>query len=416
MQSFHYYLRLKVSVRLPLLILHLIGWAACVGTMFVASKAEAGRGDLVAEYKNIGASAFAMHPKQPYLYAALPNQNAVAIINTNTLVLENMVFVGSGPTNLAVSSDGSTAYFANSTSSFVAVFDTQTRTVTGSFLMPESPRDVVYGSGNRLFVLGTENIFQINASTGASAGPNVGSRIVYGGALEISPDGNTLYYGQYGLSPTTMYKFDVTGATPVLLKQIQTGSNGQDLTLSWDGSFISHPNGAPYLIAKYRTSDFATLGSFSTGAYPREIAFSPDDQVAYAVHTSGHIDVFDTNTFLSLGEITASGEATELAVESTGRYLFATYGDSYYGFTGIRVFDTGRSIGGVISIAQTSNGVMRLQGSGVPGKTYSLQSSSTLTSESFSHRATIIPDSNGLWQYDDDVESAVQRFYRLRLP
>ena len=416
MQSFHYYQRLKLPVRLPLLILHMIGWAVCMGTTFVGSKAEAGRGDLVAEYKNIGASAFAMHPKQPYMYAALPSHNAVAIINTNTLVLESMVFVGSGPSNLTLSFDGSTAYFSNSTSSFVAVFDTQTRTVTGSFLMPEPPRDVVYGSGNRLFVLGTENIFQIDASTGASAGPNVGSRIVYGGALEMSPDGNTLYYGQYGLSPTTMYKFDVSGATPALLKQTQTGSNGQDLTLSRDGSFISHPNGHPYLIAKYRTSDFATLGSFNTGAYPREIAFSPDDQVAYAVHTSGQIDVFDTNTFLSLGHISASGEATELAVESTGRYLFATYGDSYYGFTGIRVYDTGRSIGGVSSLARISNRVMRLQGAGVPGKTYSLQSSSNLTSGSFGHHATIIPGSNGLWQYDDDVENAVRRFYRLRLP
>ena len=65
----------------------------------------------------------------------------------------------------------------------------------------------------------------------------------------------------------------------------------------------------------------AILGSFDTGPYPREVAFSPDDRVVYAVHTEGEINVFDANTFLSLGGIFASGEASELKVDSTGRYI-----------------------------------------------------------------------------------------------
>ncbi len=48
------------------------------------------------------------------MYATIPSQNSVAIINTNTLAAET-VFVGSGPTNLAFSPDGSKAYIANST-------------------------------------------------------------------------------------------------------------------------------------------------------------------------------------------------------------------------------------------------------------------------------------------------------------
>ncbi len=48
---------------------------------------------------------------------------------------------------------------------------------------------------------GTDHIFQIDATTGASTGPNVEQSVyVYSGSLEISPDRNTLYYGQYGLS------------------------------------------------------------------------------------------------------------------------------------------------------------------------------------------------------------------------
>jgi YVTN family beta-propeller protein len=72
------------------------------------------------------------------MYATIPSQNSIAIINTNTLAVEDTVFVGSGPVNLAFSPDGSHAYVANSTSNFVAVFDTQSRT---SFLR-ENPSSI----------------------------------------------------------------------------------------------------------------------------------------------------------------------------------------------------------------------------------------------------------------------------------
>ena len=282
------------------------------------------------------------------MYATIPSENSLAIINATTLAVEDTVFVGSGPANLAFFPNGSKAYIANSTSNFVAVFDTQTRTVIDSFLLSEQPQDVVFGSLNRLWVLGQTQIFQIDATTGASTGPSIGGFVVYSGALEISPDRNTLYYADYGLSPSTMYKYDVSGYTPVLVLETPfgtVGSNGQDLTLSHNGSFICYATGSGqnnYEIAKFRTSDFATLGSFNTGPYPRQVAFSPDDLVVYTVHTAGEIDVFDANTFLSLGTMFGSGEGSELTVDSTGRYLFAGYLDAFWGFAGTRVFDTGR--------------------------------------------------------------------------
>src|SRR4029077_10646130 len=132
---------------------------------------------------------------------------------------------------------------------------------------------------------------------------------------------------------STLYRFDVSTTSPSLTWKTpfgSVGSNGQDVTLSHDGSFISYATGSGqngYQIAKIRTSDHAILGSFNTGAYPRVIAFSPDDQLAYAVHTDGEIDLFNTNTFLAAGKILASGQASDLALDSTGRYLFASYTD-----------------------------------------------------------------------------------------
>jgi len=317
------------------LVLGLIWWLS--GSL-VGHNAHGFLGDVVEQY-SFRASAFVMSPTQPLMYATIPSQNSIAIINTNTLAAST-VFVGSRPTNLALSPHGTKAYVANSATNFVVVFDTQTRTITNSFLLPEHPQDVVVGSHNRLWVLGESQIFQIDATTGASTGPSIGGFIVYFGSLEISPDRNTLYYGQYGLSPTTMYKFDVSGMTPVLRLETNTGDNGEDLTLSHNGSFICHTNGAPYQIAKYRTSDFASVGAFDTGPYPTSLAFSPDDSTVYAsVHTGGGIQVFNANTFLPLGTISGPELATKLAVDSTGRYLFAGYTLDFGDFTGTRIYD-----------------------------------------------------------------------------
>jgi YVTN family beta-propeller protein len=294
-------------------------------------------GDVVKTY-DWGAHAFVTHPSRPIMYATLPDQNSVAIIDTNTLAVRNTVFIGSNPSGMALSTDGSRLYVANSGSNFVGVLDTATETTLDALLMPSRPSDIEFGLNNRLFVL-SGGIMQRDATTGASAGPNLPNVSTYSGAMEISPDKRTLYYGQYGLSPTSLYKIDVSTTTPPSPTSLTTGSNGQDLTLSHDGAFIAHPNGAPYAISLYRTSDMVSLGTLNTGAYPREIAFSPDDQVAYAVHTSGEIDIFSTKTFLPRGRFTGSGEAGELSVDASGRYLFASFG----GTIGTRVYDTGRA-------------------------------------------------------------------------
>jgi YVTN family beta-propeller protein len=328
------------------LVLGLMFW---LSASFVAHNAHAFLGDVVAEY-TFPASSFVMHPTQPTMYATIPSQNSIAIINTNTLAVEDTIFVGSHPVNLAFSPSGLKAYIANNSSNFVVVLDTQSRTVVNSFLLPQHPQDVVFGNQNRLWVLGEDQIYQIDATTGASTGPSIGGFnggvFVYSGSLEISPDRNTLYYGDYGLSPATMYKINVSGAAPVLVRETPFGTggeNGEDLTLSHNGSFICYTTGAGqnlYDIAKFRTSDFASLGSFVTGPYPQALAFSPDDQMVYAsVAAASGIKVFNANTFLELGMISGPNEAIKLAVDSAGRHLFAGYTVDFGDFTGTRVYD-----------------------------------------------------------------------------
>jgi YVTN family beta-propeller protein len=323
-----------------------------VSAAFLVAVAAYGQfGQLQKTYPGLFGREFVLHPTQPYIYTTMQLQDSIAIINTNTLALEKVVPIGSVPQGLAISPDGNRLYVANSNSNLIGVLDTNARTTLPSIPVPENPRDVEVGGDGRLFVLGTNSIMQVNPTTGAAAGPNVGG--AYGGELEISPNKDRLYYGDSGLSPSSLSQFDITVNPPVLLWQGTAGSNGQDLDISHDGNFISYTCGAGmsgygYTIAKFRTSDMAIVGRFNTDAYPHALAFSPDDAVTYTVHRPESILVWDANTFASLGTIHVAGSnlggISEMLVDRTGRHLFAQYSDSYHGIYELRVYDTGRTV------------------------------------------------------------------------
>ncbi|OGW25007.1 MAG: hypothetical protein A2X59_02480 [Nitrospirae bacterium GWC2_42_7] len=154
------------------------------------------------------------------------------------------------------------------------------------------------------------------------------------GMLEISPDRNYLFFANVGLSPGTLAKYDVSTDTPSLLIRNphgSLGSNGQDLAISQDGNHIYYAVGGgnwitnAYDIGQLSTTTFGPFGALVTGAYPREITTSPDGKTAYAVHTSGHIDVWDAQTYLKLKEYPTTGEAYELITDHSGNYLLAAF-------------------------------------------------------------------------------------------
>ncbi len=340
-------------------------------------------GDLEHTFEELEVSRFVMHPTQPYLYASDRSQNSVAVINTQTLELEELVWIGASPSGMAISLDSSQLYVANASANEIGVLDLETRQVLPSIAVSDPPRDVEVGADGRLYVLGAGSLTQIDPTNGSTVGANIGAR-VYGGQLEISASRDRLYYADYGLSPASLYQFDITVEPPVLLWESPhgglSGSNGQDLGISQDGSFISYAAGAGqggYRIAKYDTSDMSIEGTFDTGAYPRDITFSPDGVIAYTVHTRGSIDVWNTSTFAPAGTISTSGEAYELVVDSSGRHLFAAFGDE------LRVYRTGR-----VS-TKLNAGDINLNGAFDPGETWTFTASRIATHGVYNSAVTV---------------------------
>jgi YVTN family beta-propeller protein len=280
----------------------------------------------------MGALRFLSHPTEPIVFATIPSTNSLAVFNTETLMLQANFFVGSRPYGMTLSNDGNLLYVANSTSQILSVVDWRAKRVTQSITLSAPAQDIEVGADGRLYVLTNRSLIQIDPNNGRKVGPDF-SVLVRAGELAISPNKDRLYYGDYGISTASLYQWDISVQPPTLLWEsddgITSGAYGEDLAMSANGTFISFATSSGqigYNIAKYRTSDMAILGTFDTGPFPQEITFSPDGLQAYAIHSEGEIDVFDTTTFLLASTFRANTRKGpyELLIDSKGRSLFVS--------------------------------------------------------------------------------------------
>lgn len=293
-------------------------------------------------------SHFVEDPAQQVIYATEPDNDMVAVIDATTLTVTDQIPVGLTPQGLALSADGSTLYVADNGANTIDVIDTGTLTAGTPLTLPsgEFPQTVQIGTNNRLWVLTDDAIMQIDATTGASTGPNLttGNGLthlgVFTGDMRVSADGTSLYYEQFGSSPSNLYKYNVSGPDGSEVWAIASGSNGQDLQLSEDGTMVAAPNGAPYDIPIYSTTNASILGTLNTGAFPSAFAFSPDDKVGYAVAESPAIQIYNLTNYTETNGINTTQTPTQLFVDQTGAYLFAS--EEQAGIT--QVFATGRLI------------------------------------------------------------------------
>jgi YVTN family beta-propeller protein len=305
------------------------------------------------------------------IYATVPALNEVAVINpSNPPTVQTTIPIGSTPSGICISPDGSTVYVADSGSDFVGVINTATQTAGSPIFLGSgnAPTDIQMGTNGRLWVIVGGSVAQFT-TTGASAGPSVGANggvgfFLGGSAIKTSSDQKTLYVAEYGNSPSYLYKYDVSGTNPVGLIQIASGGNGEDLALSNNDSLVVATDGGgndaapgPYQDAVFRSSDFAMLGALPVGAYPGAFAFSPDNVVGYAgTHfSSPNIQIYSLGTYLETGTITAAGDPQKLFVDQSGKYLFADIGST------TEVFGTGRVAPEPGSLALAAIGMLALR-------------------------------------------------------
>lgn len=326
-------------------------------------------GDLIKTFQ-FRADMFALHPNQKQVYVSSSTERVIRVIDLDNLTVTDTIQVPprlpgsiySNSIGMAFSDNGEKLFIASSNRKSIDVFNTQTKTYENSIQIPTEGFDLEMGNNGNLYATPTINnnspdpsgIMQINTNSMEYLNTFWGGIPIYAqGYLEIDNTRNKLYFGDAGY-PTISTKFDVSTSQPVMEWQNtpqSLGDNGLDLALSHNGEWITYMVGGgnrgsgnyPYSIYLMDTVNFEVQGVFSTGAYPREACFSPDDKIFYVAHNNRHLDVWDVETFQKYPDILLQGayydDSQELFVDPTGRYLFAEVESTY-----LKIFDTGREI------------------------------------------------------------------------
>ena len=328
----------------------------------VAVQAQAGT---VIKTFSLNAKKLLLDPVRPQLYATLPTENSVAVINTDTNAVVATLPTGSIPADLAISPDGTRLYVANtgSTSAGVSVVDLTTLTVLPSLATPFTPGAVAAGLDNRIYVLlggsevfGVSGIAQIDVTSGAAANPFPTQYSYQNGSLAMSPNHSILYVGNGGI-----LSFDVSTATPAVLQQNEVGGFG-DIIISHDGQYLfapgseanSSPDDVSSLISTVNLN--AIPRTIASGYYPGPAAFSADGAEIYQAQYLGanprsSLNVFSTATSALLNSFTLltpsdyagnPATATSVAVTSPNGYLYVASSTDPYGDnpTSLRLIST----------------------------------------------------------------------------
>ncbi len=351
-------------------------------------------------------------PARDRVYATVQATNSVVVIDTTTLQVIATIPIGSSPTDMAISMDGTTLYVVNtgSTLAAVGIIDLDTLTTRPSFSLAGSPIAIAAGLNGHVYVSASSSfessIYQIDGTTGAVQA-QFNTNAYDNDLFQISPDGTRLFVASTGTEPGSLESFDVSTDTPAALQSnSQASENDSQLVISHNGKYLCLPSGGGnpgagnYSTFLFSTADITQhYGSFANGAYPGPLAFSPDDSVAYQTRsgTGLVIDAFSTTTFfanmeVNLPTIGSQGypdEVNAIVTDRTGSYLFVAESS----------FD-GTATDGQLAVLTTGTGTL-IPSSVLPVITSSLSATGTQnTPFTYQITASGTPTSYNAYSYD----------------
>ncbi|MEZ0255741.1 MAG: beta strand repeat-containing protein [Chthoniobacter sp.] len=287
----------------------------------ISTVSSAATGDLLTTF-NFSVNDMVADPTRPLIYASVPSTNSIAVFNSDTLSLVATIPVGSNPMGLVLSPDGSRLYVANSgsTASAIGVVDLNTLQTLPSISAPSSPYYLAVGSG-RLYASSGNGIMQFDLGTGTYTSSFSG--YPYGDSrLSTSLDGKTLFQATEGVSPASLFKYNISTATAALQQTINTSEGGSAFPIvTPDGLGVIMANG--YALQERSTSDINTvLGTFNVGAYTGPAALTSDGQWLLTTNYDS-LELWNANTFVEKTSFSIPSYPTkDIELDNSGRLIF----------------------------------------------------------------------------------------------
>lgn len=205
------------------------------------------------------------------------NAHTVAVLDTDTNIITNVINVGSQPIDAAVTPDGNYVLVSH------------------------------WGSGD-VYVIETSNEEVIKIIP-------VGSTLV---GIRILPDGSKAYITDWRRGTVGVINI----ATLELIATIATGSFADNLCISPDGTRVYSTNFNSNTVSVIDTSIDRVINEFGSNR-PTGAATSSDGKKIYIANTwSSRVSVYDAGTFSLLKEIFVGGRPEMLTSSTDGHYVY----------------------------------------------------------------------------------------------
>jgi hypothetical protein len=235
---------------------------------------------------------------RPYIYANNGGASVDIYHAYSAQKIGTISSVGAALGQMTVSPDGSKLYVLDTASRSMAVVDLGTATKVGTWTLANAVSQstavlAVRPNGVELVLVGDGTAYNEGRSLG-----NTG----ISGSLTASADGRKVFVQNTGLSPASVYAFDVdysaiSGGVLMVSKRaeasfINGASNGRDIAVSADGTHLYTASGAPYPCSSVDPSNLSFIGSLPGGdAYPNNMEVTVDGRAICGI--SGWYSVSD---------------------------------------------------------------------------------------------------------------------------
>jgi DNA-binding beta-propeller fold protein YncE len=283
-------------------------------------------------------------PQRNRIYYGDGDTNQIVVLDSEGESVITKIQVAGKPLMMDISKDGKKLAVA---CSGLAIIDLETYQVTQ---LPVSMiiASAAFDFAGQLYVTTTDSwgkIHKIDSTTGSDllsfgTGAALTNSIYQSAMVKTDNTGTYLYAGERGLSPASLYKFDIRGPAPIFLAEDQhgaIGSNLQDLAIHNAGTYVYLACGAPYEIQEIYSATITKVNSLTTGPYPNAVSIDPTGLFAYATASSQNVLFkFDlaTKVLLSSEDLLArqandGPQTMGLAVDRTGNKVFIIHGYPY---------------------------------------------------------------------------------------
>ena len=226
-------------------------------------------------------SGISVSPDGSQVYVTNQLSNTVSVINTATNVVASTITVGTRPQGLSVSPNGKLVYVANSIDGTVSVINTSTFKVIATITVGLSPRGIsVSPDGGQVYVA---NVASNTVSVVSTATNSLVSVITVGSApngIAISPNGSTLYVTNFGSNTVSV----INGTANAVTSTISVGSYPSGISISPDGSTVYVANIIDNTVSVINTATNTVVSTVAVGAGPTGISVSADDTKVYVTN------------------------------------------------------------------------------------------------------------------------------------